>query len=316
MGQESSPKKPRGGCLRILAGLLLALPCLNALVLLVHLLAAGSSEPGLTADKRLVLKLSLAATVLVFGGGGIALIVSGARANSRRLTLQAQIVASNPDDPWLWIPEWASGRIAGDGPPIALTVIAVLWNTFAWKMAPLSHFIRVRDIVGGFVSLVLLAVGLHIARVTVREAARYLRFRPVSFRLETIPGVIGGRVRGWIESGGALPAGAEAVVGISCTRVTKIGRSTRQEVVWQEERTAHSLTSFAGSMSIPVDFAIPSGLPESSRERGSPSYIWKLRAHARIAGPDFEAEFEIPVFNTGAHRESPVAGTAARVEGS
>ena len=310
MSQAPSSRKPAGGCLRIILGLLLALPAVNSLVLLVPMLTSGFPAAA-TGEERLLLRLFTGAAVLVFGGGSIALLVSGGRAIARRRALQAQVEAGHPDEPWLWRPEWAAGRIPGGGPPIGLTVIAVVWNAFVWKVAaaePLRVILERRWDLLPFqiLPVVLLGVGLHLARVAVREAARWLRFRRVSFRMETLPGVIGGRVRGLIEAGGSLPTGAEPIVSISCTRVTITGtgkgRRTRREAVWQDERAARNSSLLAGSLSIPVDFAIPSGLPESSLDRASTHHVWKLRAHAGIAGPDFEAEFEIPVFSGESRR--------------
>jgi hypothetical protein len=306
MSQAPSSRKPAGGCLRFVIGLLLALPALNALVLFVPMLTEGFPAAA-TEEERLLLRLFTGATVLVFGGGSIALLVSGGRAIGRRRVFQTQTEAGHPDEPWLWRPDWASGRIVSGGPPIGLTVIAVVWNAFVWKVVaaePLRVILERRWDLLPFqiVPAVFLALGLHLARVAVREMARWLRFRPVSFRLETLPGVIGGRFRGWIEAGGALPAGAEVVVGISCTRATKKGSKTRREVVWQDERPAHSSSLFADSLAIPIEFAIPSGLPESSMGLDFPRHTWKLRARARIAGPDFEAEFEIPVFSGESRR--------------
>lgn len=318
MSQTSSPPgRPAGGCLRIVLGLLLALPAANALVLFVPMLTEGFPAVA-TEEERLLLRLFTGAAVLMFGGGSIALIVSGGRAAGRRHAIQAQTEAAHPDEPWLWRQDWASGRIAGGRPPIALAVIAVLWNAFVWKVVaaePLRVILERKWDLLPFQILpaVLIGVGLHLARVAVREVARSLRFRRVSFRLETVPGVIGGRVLGRIEAAGTLPAGAETVVGISCTRVTVSGsgrgRRTRREVVWQEERAGHGSQVFAGSLSIPVDFTIPAGLPESSRGSGSPYHVWKLRAHAGIPGPDFQAEFEIPVFHTPPRQEIPLRET-------
>jgi hypothetical protein len=324
MSLDLPPKKPRGGCLRILFGLILIPPCLNALVLLVPMLTEGFPASA-TEEERLLLRLFTGAAVLIFGGGSLALIVSGARAFGRRQALKAQAEAAHPDEPWLWRPDWASGRIAGGRPPIGLTVIAVLWNAFAWKVVaaePLRVVLEKRWDLLPFQILpaVLIGVGLHLARVAVREVARSLRFRRVSFRLETLPGVIGGRVRGRIEAAGTLPAGAESVVSISCTRMSRAGGRGRgrapREIVWQDERPAHNSSALAGALSIPVDFSIPAGLPESSSDRLPPCHVWNLRARAAMAGPDFDVKFEIPVFDTRARREKAVAEAPPRIEGS
>ena len=321
MSRDLPPKKPRGGCLRIFIGLLLVPPCLNALVLLVPMLTQGFPASA-TEEERLLLRLFTGAAVLIFGGGSIALIVSGARAIGRRRALQAQIEAAHPREPWLWRPDWASGRIVSGGPPIGLTVIAVIWNALTWKLAvvPLLRVILERKwdlLVDHIVPAVFLALGLLIALVAVWEMARWLRFRRVTFRLETLPGVIGGRVRGWIESRGALPAGDEAAVSISCTHVTSTGsgksRRTHRQIIWQEKRHAHNASPLADSLSIPVDFSIPPGLPQSSMSRIPPLHVWELQVRGGMGRTDFHAEFEIPVFDTGASRERSLAEPSASV---
>jgi hypothetical protein len=324
MSLDLPPKKPRGGCLRIFIGLLLVLPALNALVFFVPMWTTGFPV-GIPEDERLFLQLFLGTTVLVFGGGAIALIVSGARAIGRRRALQTQIEAAHPREPWLWRPDWASGRIVSGGPPIGLTIIAVIWNALTWKLAvvPLLRVILERKwylLVDHIVPAVFLALGLLIALVAVREMARWLRFRRVTFRLETLPGVIGGRVRGWIESRGALPAGAEAAISISCTRVTSTGsgksRRTNRQIIWQEKRAAHNASPLADALSIPVDFSIPPGLPQSSMSSIPPFHVWELRVRAGMGRTDLHAEFEIPVFDTGARRERSLAEPPALVEDS
>ena len=44
-----------------------------------------------------------------------------------------------------------------------------------------------------------------------------------------------------------------------------------------------------------IDLPIPHDLPDSSRDRNE-WFAWRLTAFAKLAGADFEADFEVPVF--------------------
>ncbi|MEZ5394317.1 MAG: hypothetical protein R2724_15995 [Bryobacterales bacterium] len=81
-------------------------------------------------------------------------------------------------------------------------------------------------------------------------------------------------------------------------RMVRSGKSTREKVLWKDEQLIPAARLSRGwqGVSIPVEFRIPADAEESSR--GSYRCLWRLSAAAAVAGVDFHARFEAPVYRT------------------
>jgi hypothetical protein len=285
-------------------------------------LAAGEMlRPGtLTSDPEA--RRGLMAALGIFGSifllVGAALAIGGTRSR-RDLLHRAEAERTHPEEPWLWNPDWAGGRIRNGnaGAALGLFIFALVWNSFAWVMAAftLPEALRKGDN-GALAVLLFPAIGLLVAVMAISRLVQWMRFRRVVLHLE-VPAVIGGRLSGRVETGVPLPAGTPVAVRVLCVHVTITGsgknRSTHEDILWADERTlspGEYSTGLNGSV-LPVDLVIPSGLPQSSLEPSRSYHVWRLSAAAELAGPDLDALFEIPAFVTRDSRDSREGGKAA-----
>jgi len=117
------------------------------------------------------------------------------------------------------------------------------------------------------------------------------------FRMTSMPGVLGGRLQGRIETNVSVPAGGSLELILDCVSWRRAGRDRTSEVLWQE-RSAVALTpGSTGAVAI-VDWEIPFDL-RATDQYGSGAMervCWRLTARALNGG--FKASFTVPVFQT------------------
>ncbi|UCE85613.1 MAG: hypothetical protein JSU66_14965 [Deltaproteobacteria bacterium] len=212
----------------------------------------------------------------------------------------------HPGEPWRWRPEWRDGRIRSrDRARIAVLWLAALaWNgmtaPLVWRLPrELECGPRMLLLAGAFG-----LAGLWIVGAALRATLRQLRFGTARLDLDTVPGVIGGRLRGTIHVRGSLAGAARVELRLTCVNRVTSGsgksRSTFEHVRWQEEYAVPRASLAAASIgsAIPVDFTLPYGLAPSRAEPSDNQILWRLEARAELAGADFHTRFEVPVFVT------------------
>jgi hypothetical protein len=135
---------------------------------------------------------------------------------------------------------------------------------------------------------------------------------------ETIPGCIGGWLAGTIETRAALVADTMHV-DLRCIRRVTTGsgrdRMTTESTVWEDTQvlTGRLPPGKAGGSAIPVAFRLPADVPPTERPDSRNEIYWKLRAHAAMGGPDYVAEFSVPVFHAAATQPAGFVPAADRV---
>jgi len=243
-------------------------------------------------------------TVLLAGMG-----IFAAKVNRQRADVAARI-AQIPDRPWLHVAEWDQGRIQ-DAPAkhaaLFLGGFAAMWNAVVIGVALLA---RGRDDLRSDTTvLVFLAifglVGLGLIAGTVYMALAARKFSPAVFEMSSVPGVLGGWLRGTIRIPPEVPEGTEARLRLVCHRKST-GSSRLDYDVWEEESSART------SSTVPVAFRIPFNLPESDLpdmpSKGTMRVSWLLSISASLPGVDYDAVFNVPVFPTDASDKSFVTG--------
>ncbi len=239
---------------------------------------------------------------VTFGGvgvGGYWLMYYGAKAIKREEELKKQA----PDRPWLWNEEWASGVISANTKAKAwfFWVFAIFWNAIS---SPVLFVFRDEWDKGNhliIIGLLFPIVGFGLIIAACRSSIRWWKFGRVKLRLNTIPGVVGGKLSGQIE----LPVPISPEDGIKLTlnlfQTVRSGDSSTEKLLWQDTREQNDAL-FGGSVrTIPVDFVIPYGLEPTNEER---KISWKLSVEADVPGVDFHKEFEVPVFVTSESSET------------
>ena len=242
---------------------------------------------------------------LIFFGAGVAMILLGRYLKSKSQEKNA-LRQLHPDSPWMWRPDWAQGRVRGASKSTLVLswVFAVFWNLIS---APLLFQLPkeyARGNTAALIGVLFPLVGVGMIVWAVRATVRHRKFGTSTFAMATLPGVIGGRVRGTIETRLQTLPDKGVALKLSSIRRTVSGtgknRTTHEHVLWQEEEhiPRERLQPAYRGTSIPIDFVIPFECEQTDETNPSDSLVWRLEADADISGIDFKTQFEVPVFKT------------------
>lgn len=264
------------------------------------------------------------AGALLFGGVGFGIILYALYA--RRAAQYAEAAqARQPDAPWTWNQAWQSGTIRSHS-------IGYFVRTFAPALgvnllsAPLAVLIPREASTGQhllWLFLIFPIIGAVLAYFAVRDLLRYLRYGRSTLLLDTMPGVIGGTLRGTVRTKARVRPDRPFTTALKCVNryTTRSGgkTTTNENTVWEDERTLDPgvVRDEIVRTVIPVHFEIPYDARPSCDE-GSDKIYWRLSVRGEVAGPDYAAEFEIPVFRTAESATAPApiaAGSDTQVPG-
>jgi hypothetical protein len=244
---------------------------------------------------------------LVFCAIGLGVMSAGVFASKFQKKARA-LQAAHPDEPWLWRADWAAGKIVSStkAARIGAWVIAIFWNLAlsavfcsAWKTGTLRGAAPV-------ILLVLSAVGILLLVWAIRVTARWRKFGASTFKMLTIPGVVGGQLSGAIETSGKVRPRDGFLLRLVCFERIHTGSgdnsSTTETILWEQKRTETKdlLEGDPRRSGIPVLFHIPSDVRESDYRIPSDKIIWRLEVKASVPGVNYSAKFEVPVFRTAA----------------
>jgi hypothetical protein len=258
---------------------------------------------------------------VTFGGvgfGGIAAALTG----RRKLKEQAALAASHPDSPWLWRPDWASGRVIDSSRATMFTawVFAAFWNLVSFP----TGFLGVRTAIQEGKPAALLAVlfplvGIGLVVWAMRATLRYRKYGVSRLELSTIPGVVGRTLTGMVRAPASMQPADGFQVTLTCVRRVTSQRgknsSTSESIIWQDERRVAgepTRTSAAMETHIPVAFRLPADAQPCDETNSNNRVLWRLRLLATVPGVDYEAQFEVPVFRTSAS-DQPLSTEEERI---
>lgn len=248
---------------------------------------------------------------LAFGGIGINLFLNyfSSRATARYM---AEARAIHKDAPWLWRKDWADGKIKSriKGWLKFVWYFAFLWNCVSIPIAMMIPEALEKG--GGEVFLLCLfpAVGLALLAWAFERTIRWRKFGRAILVLDTFPGIIGGELRGVVETSSGLAPRENIRVKLRCLRVISDSESTTEGILWQDETDLppEVIKIRPGGMGIPICITIPYTCKPSSSVDSDDRVVWRLRVRAELKGFDFAASFDVPVFITRDSRESEKAG--------
>ena len=207
---------------------------------------------------------------------------------------------------WLARDDWAAGKIKSSAAAQTriLFIFALAFGCFGTAM---SILVLPKEIHSGndkaLVVLLFPAIGIVCGIAVVRSILSRRRFGECWFELAQVPAPLGGSLDGLIQTGRPLHLEQGLHLKLSCINrtVSKSGDSEHvsENILWQNEKVFRSdvvlSATGTGGSGIPVHFDLPAEQPEASL-RGNSTIIWRLEARAKMAGPDFTALFEVPVF--------------------
>ncbi len=239
---------------------------------------------------------------------GSLLLLRGLRGLAAKQAEADALVTLHPDQPWKWKPEW-------DGRPIEasdrkgagfLLFFSVMWNAISWPAfwavwwGPKDNPLGVKLMVTLFP-----AIGVLVAWLAVYKWIQSRKFGRPRFVPSTVPGVIGGYVGGVIEVPARVTPEGDATLSLRNlrreTRGSGKNRSTTEVVLWEREERIprEKWTSGAGRTDIPVLFHVPDSCSATDDSDPNNEVVWRLETKAAVAGVDFAATFDVPVFATG-----------------
>ena len=245
------------------------------------------------------------ALMLLFGGVGIGLFYAGLR-NRHTKQQEDKLKVLYPSEPWLWKKDWRDGQISSHSKSkmISTAAGALIWNIMA-SLGLILLYGEFRK--GNYLVLIFLIfplIGIGLAIWAVRLILHWFKFGQSSFEMQSVPGVIGGALRGRIHTKVNIKPQDGFHLTLSCINRVTTGsgkhRKTREHIRWQDTcDIAHEMYEYDPSRSvIPVLFSIPYDNPETSDENPKDKILWRLKVSAKVPGVDYTASFEIPVFRT------------------
>lgn len=224
------------------------------------------------------------------------------------------------EPPWLRDREWRAGVIRSGGrrPFVTVAIMALVWNALsAPGVAVLVRGVRLRQAdEDTWFALPFVLAGWGLLGYALYLFRRWRKHGTCVFTMESVPGVIGGRLAGVIH----VPTRVRPEVGftlrLSCIRLTVArgapGRhghcaNSVEEVLWRKSIDLRDelVSAAQGQTAIPVLFHIPYGLPSAGKVATNISVRWCLEVGAATPGIDFAAAFDVPVFVTP--QSSPTA---------
>ncbi len=260
-----------------------------------------------------------AVMLILFGmvfAGFAAAFMAAMVVGRNKLREQERRRQAHPDQPWLWRPEWATGRIPDTTRSTlwASWLFALLWNLISIPVGVLGARTAWQEgQPAAYVALLFPLIGLGLLARAVRTTLRHRRYGTSWLELTTHPGVIGRSIAGTVRVGSPLQPSDGFDVTLRCVRRTTTGSgedsSTSESILWQEERRVSGATSRdprGFSLRIPVQFAIPADAHPSDDTDVRNQVIWRLELSAEVRGADYASTFEVPVFRTA---ESATAAT-------
>lgn len=226
----------------------------------------------------------------------------------------------NKDRPWLLNRQWRARRVVHSIKYTAWFMwfwCLVWWGIlgFLWSV---NKDLIVADLQGPWdvalpTSIPFVAGGIGLLVATGLTWKRW-RYGDAVLLIDTLPGYLGEKFRGRVQGGLANRLRNPVEVILTCGSLRKERRPSRDghySTVWitdelwfaRQNLQPMQTTFDRGRVTLPIDFDIPSDLPESGHVLDEPQIVWKLEVVPH-PGPDhpLQSEFQVPVFS---RRERP-----------
>lgn len=228
------------------------------------------------------------------------------------------------EKPWTARPAWRTGDIPEtEATEWMRVLIAGVFNVIAW---PFTVFMLSKlqgmtssdlttldgllsalsggNWIGFLIPLILpasfLGVAVYYGWLAIRDTLRWLRFGTSTLVMDTMPARLGHTMQARLQT----PVDPDDVpeegvhVQLACYEPVQGTRSRRRRQLWQDDAyvSGQPAPRSDRGLDVPLSFDIPSSLPPSPPVRSSNRIQWEVQVYAELPGPDYEATFEIPVF--------------------
>ncbi len=254
--------------------------------------------------------------IFVLVGGGI---IVGGLVGRKVAAREQSLKELHPDKQWMWKSKWATGEIADGGKTgvIMLWFFTIVWNAISFPAAfvVFPQVFEKHEYGPAFVLLFPL-IGVLLLAGAIFSTARQRRFGTSYFRPEVMPASPGTMMTGTIRVSANFEAADGVTLRLVCvhSQVTGSGNDTHttETILWEDSQKAEPLSApGVNGVIIPVKFFLPADAQTTDNANSRDQRIWRLHAKASLPGPDYSAQFELPVFETP---ESIAAIAAAKAE--
>jgi hypothetical protein len=236
--------------------------------------------------------------------------ITGPRARAHRKRAQAL----HPNRPWMERQDWAARKVVySDASAAVFSWIWVIGWCSGIGLIVALNIDRIRlalseSWVDGLLALAFAGATLIALRIAIRATLAWWRFGRSTLRIDTLPGYIGDRFRGRLQTR-LRPASRENLkIDLVCegVRWVETGSSSKKKYKLEARTLSETSTSFdarrlftgRGGVSVPIEIAIPSGLPESFIDERGNGVRWRLSVSATSKhNAPFRCSFEIPVYD-------------------
>ena len=210
-----------------------------------------------------------------------------------------------------WASGWLESATGGRATVVFLWLFTLVWNAMSWFALIEAR----RGNVTGNTELapIFPALGLGILALAVYVTLQQRKWGRSRLELLTRPGVLGGPLRCVLHASPTLARAEALEVSVDCTGSEPgEGKIRLVKHLWHyEERVPGTRFEIGEETQVALEFRLPHGLPESDPRRTGDDAVWILSVHANVPGVDYEAQFELPVFQTS---ESSLEEEGSRVE--
>ncbi len=242
---------------------------------------------------------------LIFSAVGFGLMFAAIRGR-KKLNETAELQRRFADQPWKLRADWASGKIKSSAMSQPLVYLLMAMG-FCGLGGAMTCLILPGELhkhnYGALVILIFPTIGAGFLVAFISAWLSRLRYGQCFFELAQVPIPLGGTLEGMIQTGGRLKLEHGLHLKFSCIRRVVSGsgknRSVNENVLWQDEKVFKPEAGLpepeSGHSGIPVYFKLPQDQPQCFTGRDA-SVLWRLEARAKLAGPNFSALFDVPVF--------------------
>jgi hypothetical protein len=133
---------------------------------------------------------------------------------------------------------------------------------------------------------------------------QYRKFGRSYFDCDPLPGVIGGKLRGYLVVVGEIASLDQIQVKLQCRRTQTTRRGSEDhdgpETIWETSQTLTVPGTRFGEeeLRLPVDILIPGSCLPTQRTKDEGQIVWNLLTRGSTSGVDLAVDFEVPIFRT------------------
>lgn len=259
-------------------------------------------EAMLVRDLRYGVLAFTTAFATIFGSVGLG--IGGVGLIGRRWGRRSRKLArAHPDEPWLHNPDWAEGILRPSSLDIWAAItkpLAIYWNAVSLPVAVVAFPALVGPHWGAAaLNMLYPLAGAGLIALAVHSARARRRWGRSHLELDTLPGVIGGHLRGTLVIVGDVHGLDRVHVSLKCTKYEGRGDDTRVSVLHEDRRSHDDLGASFGEreLRLPVEFQIPGSCAPTGDDKRV-RVVWQLSVRGSTPGPDLSLKFDVPVFVT------------------